>query len=89
VEPLIFDIRDLKQCQSALKQRASLVSKVSILVNNAGLGKGTEIVPEAAIEDWEQMIDTNLKGLPYMTRLVLPYMIERNEGPARDNESIN
>jgi hypothetical protein len=80
VEPLVFDIRDLKQCQSALKERASLVSKVSILVNNAGLGKGTEIVPEAAIEDWEQMIDTNLKGLLYMTRLVLPYMIERNEG---------
>jgi hypothetical protein len=79
-ETLVFDIRDLKQCQSAFKQRASLVSKVSILVNNAGLGKGTEIMPEAAIEDWEQMIDTNLKGLLYMTRLVLPYMIERNEG---------
>src|SRR5208282_6480067 len=74
------DIRDLKQCQAALKAKASLVSRVSILVNNAGLGKGTEVVPEAAIEDWEQMIDTNLKGLLYMTRLVLPYMVERNEG---------
>jgi NADP-dependent 3-hydroxy acid dehydrogenase YdfG len=80
VETLVFDIRDLRQCQSVLKERASLVSRVSILVNNAGLGKGTEIVPEAAIEDWEQMIDTNLKGLLYMTRLVLPYMVERNEG---------
>ncbi len=80
VETLVFDIRDLKQCQSPLKERASLVSRVSILVNNAGLGKGTDIVPEAAIEDWEQMIDTNLKGLLYMTRLVLPYMVERNEG---------
>src|SRR5208337_1899102 len=53
VETLVFDIRDLKQCRSVLKERASLVSKVSILVNNAGLGKGNEIMPEAAIEDWE------------------------------------
>jgi len=80
VEPLVFDIRDLKQCQEALKEREALVSKVSILVNNAGLGKGMGTMPEAAIEDWEQMIDTNLKGLLYMTRLVLPYMVERNEG---------
>lgn len=80
VETLVFDVRDLKQCRSALEERAALVSRVSVLVNNAGLGKGTEIMPDAAIEDWEQMIDTNLKGLLYMTRLVLPYMVERNEG---------
>ncbi len=80
VEPLVFDIRDLKQCESVLNERVSLVSKVSILVNNAGVGKGTELVPSASIEDWEQMIDTNVKGLLYMTRLVLPYMVERNEG---------
>ena len=80
VEPMVFDIRDLKQCEAACKGRADLVSQVSILVNNAGLGKGTGPVYEASIDDWEQMIDTNIKGLLYMTRLILPHMVERNAG---------
>ncbi|MHC1729080.1 MAG: SDR family NAD(P)-dependent oxidoreductase [Syntrophobacteraceae bacterium] len=80
VEPLVFDIGDFKQCEAALKKKADQVSKVSILVNNAGLGRGAGPVHEASIEDWEQMIDTNIKGLLYMTRLILPYMVERNSG---------
>ena len=80
VEPLIFDIRDLKQCESALKGKADLVSEVSILVNNAGLGRGTGPIYEGAIDDWEQTIDTNIKGLLYMTRLILPQMVKRNAG---------
>ncbi|MGC9976356.1 MAG: SDR family NAD(P)-dependent oxidoreductase, partial [Syntrophales bacterium] len=80
VEPLVFDIRDLKQSESALKVRADLVSEVSILVNNAGLGKGTGPIYEASIDDWEQTIDTNIKGLLYTTRLILPHMVKRNEG---------
>src|SRR5262249_50250613 len=61
VEPLIFDVRDLQQCETALKQKSSLVSLVSILVNNAGLAKGTDPVAVANIADWQQMIDTNIK----------------------------
>ena len=80
VEPLVFDIRDLKQCESALTGKADLVSRISILVNNAGLGKGIGPIYEGSIDDWEQTIDTNLKGLLYMTRLILPYMVRRNEG---------
>ena len=80
VEPLVFDIRDLKQCESALKGKADLVSEVSILVNNAGLGKGIGPIYEASIDDWEQTIDTNIKGLLYMTRLILPQMVKRNAG---------
>ena len=80
VEPLVFDIRDLKQCESALKGKADLVSEVSILVNNAGLGRGTGPMYKGSIDDWEQTIDTNIKGLLYMTRLVLPYMVQRNAG---------
>jgi NADP-dependent 3-hydroxy acid dehydrogenase YdfG len=79
-EPLVFDIRDLKQCESAFKGKADLVSKVSILVNNAGLGRGTGPVYEASIDDWEQMIDTNIKGLLYVTRFILPHMVKRNAG---------
>jgi hypothetical protein len=56
------------------------VSKVSILINNAGLARGIDPVASGNPDDWDQMIDTNLKGLLYITRLVLPHMIERNEG---------
>jgi hypothetical protein len=80
VEPLIFDIRDHKQSEAALGARADLVSEVLILVNNAGLGKGSGPLYEASIDDWDQMIDTNLKGLLYMTRLILPHMVGRNAG---------
>jgi hypothetical protein len=80
VEPLVFDIRDLKQCESALEGKADLVSQVSILVNNAGLGKGVGPMYKASIDDWEQTIDTNIKGLLYMTRLILPHMVKRNSG---------
>lgn len=80
VETLVFDIGDFEQCEAALKGKADLVSKVSILVNNAGLGRGTGPMHKQAIGDWDQMIDTNLKGLLYMTRLILPHMVERNSG---------
>lgn len=80
VETLLFDVRDLKQCEAALKQKASLVANVSILVNNAGLAKGADTIWHGKPDDWDQMIDTNIKGLLYMTRLVLPYMIQRNTG---------
>ncbi|HEY2881513.1 MAG TPA: SDR family NAD(P)-dependent oxidoreductase [Pirellulales bacterium] len=80
IETLTFDVRDYAQCETALKTKASLVANVSILINNAGLGRGSEPMPTGKIEDWDQMIDTNIKGLLYITRLVLPYMIERNQG---------
>ncbi len=80
VEPLVFDIRDRKACEAALKSKADLVSKVSILINNAGLARGLAPVATSDPNDWDEMIDTNIKGLLYITRLVLPYMIERNDG---------
>lgn len=80
VEPLVFDIRDLKKCEAVLKSKSELVSQVSILVNNAGVGRGSGGVHEASIADWEEMIDTNVRGLLYMTRHILPYMLERDSG---------
>ena len=80
VEPIAFDVRNQEECRAAIEQRSALMSRVSILVNNAGLAKGARPMHQAAIADWEQMIDTNVKGLLYMTRLVLPYMGERNQG---------
>ncbi len=80
VVPLVFDVGDLSRCELALKDEAELVSRVSILVNNAGIARETGPIHEASIGDMEQTIDVNLKGLIYMTRLVLPYMVERNAG---------
>ncbi len=51
-----------------------------ILLNNAGLGRGLATIQEGDIEDWEEMIDTNVKGLLYMTRALLPLMVERDRG---------
>ncbi len=80
IEPLTFDIRDRKQCEAALKSKPDLVSQVSILINNAGLARGLAPVADSDPTDWDEMIDTNIKGLLYMTRLILPHMIARNDG---------
>ncbi len=80
VEPLVFDVRDYGQCEAAVRTKQDFVSQVSILVNNAGLARGADPINAGKIEDWDQMIDTNIKGLLYMTRLVLPHMLARNSG---------
>lgn len=73
----VFDIRDRDACAEFLE---SLLKPVDILVNNAGLARGVDPVYEASFEDWDTMIDTNIKGLLTMTRLVTPSMKQRNSG---------
>ncbi len=72
-----FDIRDREACGEFLE---SLVSPVDILINNAGLAKGVDAVYDASFDDWDTMIDTNVKGVLNMTRLVTPSMKQRNAG---------
>ena len=72
-----FDIRDRSSCEEFVK---SLPSAVDILVNNAGLAKGVDAIFEADPDDWDTMIDTNVKGLLTMTRLITASMKERNSG---------
>lgn len=72
-----FDIRDRDACGEFLE---SLVSPVDILINNAGLAKGVDAVYDASFDDWDTMIDTNVKGVLNMTRLVTPSMKQRNAG---------
>ncbi len=72
-----FDIRNRQGC---VKFVESISKPVDILVNNAGLAKGTDAVYEADLDDWDTMIDTNVKGLLALTRLISPQMKERNEG---------
>jgi len=77
VQTLCFDIRDQKACAAAMAQ---VTRPVDILVNNAGLARGLDFIHEGDLDHWEQMIDTNLKGLLYMTRLISPGMVERKSG---------
>lgn len=75
-----LDVRNQKNVESALQSLPVEWKNISVLVNNAGLSRGLDTIQEGKISDWDEMIDTNVKGLLYMTRAVLPGMIERKEG---------
>lgn len=75
-----FDVRDKDAVFKAVEAFPSEFQYVDVLVNNAGLALGRDYFEDARIEDWETMIDTNLKGLLYVTRAVLPKMVERSSG---------
>lgn len=80
VPALRFDVRDLAEVRSTLGGAASLLSRLDILVNNAGLALALDPISAGDPADWDQMIDTNVKGLLYVTRVVLPGMVERGRG---------
>lgn len=78
--PLAFDVRDQEAVDMALAELDPKLAAIDALVNNAGLALGLGPAQEASFEDWETMIDTNIKGLLYMTRTLLPGMVERSRG---------
>ena len=75
-----FDVRKLSEVEKAISSLPAEWKKIDVLVNNAGLAAGLHSIQEGNIDDWERMIDTNVKGLLYVTRLVAPLMIERKKG---------
>jgi hypothetical protein len=77
---LCFDVRDRDAVKRALDSLPAAWREIDVLVNNAGLALGLEPEYAGDFEDWETMIDTNVKGLLYMTRLVVPGMVERMRG---------
>ena len=77
---LVFDVRDREKATECIKNLPNEWKDIDVLVNNAGLALGLEPEYQGDFEDWETMIDTNIKGLLTMTRLVVPGMIERNRG---------
>ncbi len=79
VLPLSFDIRDKKEVDESVAKIPS-DWKVEILLNNAGLAAGLSPIQEGSVEDWEQMIDTNIKGLLYISKAIIPKMIEQGKG---------
>lgn len=77
---LRFDVRQRAEVEAALASLKPPFSEVDILVNNAGLGLGLDPAHQGSVDDWETMIDTNCKGLLYVTRALLPGMVARNRG---------
>lgn len=80
VQALCFDVRDRVQAAAAVEALPEEWKCVDVLVNNAGLALGLDREYEGSLEDWETMIDTNIKGLLTMTRLIVPGMVKRDKG---------
>ena len=77
---LCFDVRDKAACDAAVGSMPEDWLTVDVLVNNAGLAQGLHPIHEGLTDDWDIMIDTNVKGLLYMTRLLTPAMVARRSG---------
>ncbi len=77
---LPFDVQDQSSVESALNSLPADWLNVEVLINNAGLSRGLDPLQEGKIQDWEEMIDTNIKGLLYMTRQIAPKMVEQGSG---------
>ena len=80
VKVLNFDVRDREKAKECLSELPQEWQEIDILVNNAGLALGLEPEYKGDLDDWETMIDTNIKGLLTMTRLIVPGMVARNSG---------
>lgn len=77
---LCFDVRDRKQVKMELESLPHFWKEIDVLVNNAGLASGMSAIYDGDIDDWEKMMDTNVMGLLYVSRTILPWMIERKRG---------
>lgn len=80
VQTLSFDVRNKEEIDAALAKLPESWGNIDILINNAGLAKGRGPIHEGKIEDWESMIDTNLKGLLYLSRAISPIMVQNKKG---------
>jgi serine 3-dehydrogenase len=75
-----LDVRDPRAVESACQALPANWQRIDVLVNNAGLSRGKEPLQEGLLDDWHEMIDTNVKGLLHVTRAILPGMVERGSG---------
>lgn len=79
-KPVILDIQSKSDIQKFAEKEASTLQNIDLLINNAGLAKGTDKMQAANTDDWDAMIDTNVKGLLYLTRAIVPHMVTRQSG---------
>jgi NADP-dependent 3-hydroxy acid dehydrogenase YdfG len=80
VHSITLDVRELRAVQTAIDELPPEWAEIDILVNNAGLSRGLDKLYMGKVEDWEEMIDTNVKGLLYVSRAVVPGMVVRGRG---------
>jgi NADP-dependent 3-hydroxy acid dehydrogenase YdfG len=80
IQLLVFDVQDKEQVFASVNQLSAEWQTIDILINNAGLALGRDYFQDADLNDWETMINTNLKGLIYVSRAILPYMIKNKQG---------
>lgn len=80
VLPLCFDIRDQKAVEKAILSLGESWKNIDVLLNNAGLASGFGLIQDGEIDDWEKMIDTNVKGLLYLSKAIMPLMIANKSG---------
>ncbi len=80
VHCLQLDVRNAEAVAGEIAALPAQWKEIDVLVNNAGLSRGLDKLHQGKLEDWEEMIDTNIKGLIYVTRAVVPGMVERNRG---------
>jgi NADP-dependent 3-hydroxy acid dehydrogenase YdfG len=80
VRTLCFDVREYGQVETAINSLPEEWKNIDVLVNNAGLAAGLDPIHSASLSDWDEMIDTNIKGLLYVTRVVSPGMVARKSG---------
>ena len=85
---LNFDVRNLDKTKKAINSLPESWKNIDVLINNAGLAVGLSTVQEGIIDDWERMIDTNIKGLLYVTRIISPMMVEKGSGHIINISSI-
>ncbi len=84
-----LDVRDPEGITQVLHELPKMFRDIDILLNNAGLAAGLDKIQDANVDDWEAMIDTNVKGLLYVTRAILPLMLARNSGHIINISSIS
>lgn len=80
VLPLVFDVQNKTQVQEQLGNLPETWKNIDVLVNNAGLALGRDSFQDASVDDWDIMLDTNVKGLAYVTKAIIPNMMQRKEG---------
>lgn len=85
---LQMDVRNQAQVDSCIAQLPEAFQDIDVLVNNAGLALGRDPIQSGSLNDWETMIDTNVKGLLYLTRAILPLMLKRKKGHIINLSSI-
>ena len=84
-----LDVRQRESVQETLDSLPNDWKSIDVLVNNAGLARGFSKVHEGLIDDWEEMIDTNIKGLLYVTKKIIPWMLEHGQGDIINIGSIS